>query len=377
MRNKRIIIGILTAGLMVLAVTPSFGQIIYGEPSAGSLRMVYSHWNMDGESGKIDIDQFTVPVSGFIPLSDNFETRFYMAGSTNVLSYYGSDSSLSGLSDFRIQASRSFSDDRILASIGLNLPVGKRKLDPYEERAVIDVLSQNYLDFPLRRLGEGLGVNMLLGGAAALGRFQCGAGMSYQFNGSYTPYEDGLNYKPGNFFSINANAATGGDRTNYSLDMVYTLYGTDKYDGDKIFKQSQQFDIRLAGAYGETDYSLNGYVRYLIRGRHTRYDITSGAVISELKMYGNEFSINGAFTYRPGTDWYIGPNMELKIIGGFEEIDQDVDGATVFGTGIMYGRNFGRDLSFDLGFKYFTGSAYGGDMDLSGFQITAGLAAGF
>jgi len=377
MLNKKLLTGIITGAIILFLFSPSFGQIIYGQPSAGSFRVVYSHWSLDDSLGTRKIDQFTIPLGGFIPLSDNFETRFYLASSTNKLSYLEADSSLTGLSDFRLQFSRSFSDDRFLASVGLNLPVGKKKLDPNEERAIIDVLSKNYLTFPIRRFGEGFGANLLLGGATTLGQFQCGASVAYQFNGSYTPYKGEEDYDPGDFVSFNASAETMSDNTLYSLNLIYTLYTSDKYDGDKIFKQGQQFDIRLAGAYNADKYTLTGNTHYLIRGRHTRYDITSGAVLTELKMYGNEFAVNGAFMYRPDIKWYIGPTVELRAFGGFEEIDRNVDGSTIFGFGAAYGRNFSESLAYDLGFKYYTGSAYGGDIDLTGFQVTTGLTATF
>ncbi|MCP4704770.1 MAG: hypothetical protein GY865_09185, partial [candidate division Zixibacteria bacterium] len=42
-----------------------------------------------------------------------------------------------------------------------------------------------------------------------------------------------------------------------------------------------------------------------------------------------------------------------------------------------FGKQFSEDLDVNIGFKYYTGSADGGDIDLQGFQLSLGLAAAF
>ena len=374
MENKKFIGGLLIIGVIFLAISPSYGQIIYGQPAAGSLQTIYSHWSLKNDSTTTKINQFTIPVNGFIPLGDNFETQVYVAGSSNDFSRPGNDYSLSGLSDFRIQASHSFSNDRFLMSLGLNLPTGKKELDQTKERAIIDLLSENYLAFPLRRFGEGFGFNLLLGGATMLGAMRCGGGVMYQYNGSYTPYTNDENYKPGDFFSVNANANMKFGKTTLTTDVIYTNYASDKQDEDKIFRQSPQLDLRLGANYDEPSYGIAGNARYLIRGRHTSYDVVTGAILSQLKIYGNEFSINGMFLYHPGEKWSLGPILEFRLTADNEE---GLGNSSLFGAGAAYTRRLGSSLVFDLGFRYYSGSADGGNIDLSGLQFTSGLRASF
>ena len=123
-----------------VAVPSVHGQIIYDQPGAGYARMIYSHWKLEDDSGEISIGQIALPISGFIPLKDNLEAQFYMANASNKMSVIDSDTTLSGFSDARFQINHSFYEDHFLISGGINLPVGKKKLNPSEERAVIDLL---------------------------------------------------------------------------------------------------------------------------------------------------------------------------------------------------------------------------------------------
>jgi hypothetical protein len=368
---------------LILCLTAAFmtgtsrAQIIYGQPMGGDVQLIYSHWKIEDDTSSLEINQLAVPVNGFVPLSDNFEARFYVANSMNNLSMVDSDSSLSGLSDFRIMLSHSFSDDRFLLSGGINLPLGKKELNQDEELAIIGQLSKNYLSFPIRRFGEGFGFNVLAGWATMLGTARCGAGVMYQFNGSYTPYADGGDYDPGDFIGVNGNADFSLGGALVTGGVIYTYYLADKLDGDKIFKQSPQVDFRLGAVLARPAYDLSGNVRFLLRDRHTRYELTTGAIRSQLKMYGNEFSINGMLSYKFAERWRIAPMLEARLIGGFEEEDRNVDGATIFGFGGVIGTKVGRRLDFNVGGRYSTGSANGGDINLSGFQITSGLSAAF
>ena len=189
---------------LILSAAPLHGQIIFGSPSSANLQFYFSSWKITGDTGETKINQWMIPVSGFIPIQDNFEARFQIAGCSNDLKLAGDNLSLKGAGDLRVLFSHSFYDDRLLASFGLNVPTGKKKLDYFTERTIIEVLSENYLIFPLRRLGGGFGFNILLGGATVAGPAKLGAGVMYLFNGKYEPYGGLAKYDPGDSYSINA-----------------------------------------------------------------------------------------------------------------------------------------------------------------------------
>ncbi|MEW5923611.1 MAG: hypothetical protein AB1746_06455, partial [Candidatus Zixiibacteriota bacterium] len=261
MRSK-IYIYILPFVLAIMAAPQLYGQIIYDQPGAGSVRMIYSHWKVDAGDGETTVNQLAVPVTGFVPLRDNFEAQFYMANASNKLSVIDSDTTLSGFSDFRIQVNKSMAEDRVLFSGGINLPVGTKKLEPTTDRAVIEILSADYLSFPIRRYGEGFGFNALIGGAAILGDTRWGIGMMYQFNGSYDPYEGEGSYDPGDLFGINVSFSKSFEKTALSGDFILSSFGEDKMGDEAVYDGSSQLDMRLRTILTEKKYDLSGNFRY-------------------------------------------------------------------------------------------------------------------
>ena len=70
--------------------------------------------------------------------------------------------------------------------------------------------------------------------------------------------------------------------------------------------------------------------------------------------------------------------QSLEQVGENEYEDENMsEGSTIFGFGGEYARNIGTGVDINLGLTYYTGSANGGNISLSGFQLTGGLVAAF
>jgi hypothetical protein len=219
-------------------------------------------------------------------------------------------------------------------------------------------------------LGEGFGFNVLFGGATLLGTFKTGASIMYQYNGSYTPYEGVEKFKPGDFVSISAGMDKRFKKSSIALNLIYTANMTDKWDGDEVFKQSNNFDIRFNGQQQFNSFNIQGAVRYLLRGKSRQYADVSNYI--DTQIYGNEFSLFLRAVYNKPVKWYFGPTLELRLIG---ENDGGFESSNIFGAGAIYGTELIEKINFDIGFKYYFGTADGGDLDITGFQINAGLRA--
>ena len=377
MRSKHLILLGTLAAFLILCGGSATAQIVYGQPASGNVTAYITHWKVTADDGtETTLNQFAIPLTGFVPVREDFEVSLYIANASNSVDFPDAEYKLSGLSDVRLQANHSFVEDQLLLSVGVNLPTGKKKLSLGEEWAVLRALSQNYLDFPVVRLGEGLGFNALLGGAAMLSeKIRGGAGIMYQYVGKYEPYEGYADYDPGDLISANAGADFEGKRSTLSIDAILTMYTDDKKDSEKIFRQSTQLDLRLSARVGDEKKSFAGMARYVMRGDNKQYD-ESGAEISSLKMFGDEFSIMGGATFMFANEMYFSPAAELRsIAGNGENLEAEIEGATIIGFGGTLGKRIGENLNLEGGFKYYTGSAHGGDLDLSGYQITFGLAA--
>ena len=361
--------------LMVMILAGSVnGQIIFGQPASGNPQFVYSHWTLTDILGnETTISQSYLPVTGFVPLRDNLEATIFIANSSNSMEVAGFENTVSGLTDARIQVSQALSNDRILISGGVNLPTGKTKLDFADEWGVLELLSQDFLDFPVRRLGEGFGFNLLVGGATKVGDFRVGGGAMYRFAGEYQPYEQSGDYNPGDVFSINGGGDLQKGSMTWSANIVYTAYATDKLDGVKTFKQSQQFAISASGENKGDRVTLCGWISWVGRGNNTFYDTTE-TVLSELKLYGDEFALGALAAFEFTGDWRITPSAKLRMVS---ENEIFIGSSDVIALGIATEKNFNENISARVGFKYFTGSAYDDLIDLSGYQLSLGLLAAF
>jgi len=377
MQNRKMLILGGMALLLLLCTSTVFGQIVYGQPSSGGARIVYTHWKLDQTDGTENtINQFLVPVTGFFPLKENLEAKVFMASSSNTLDAGSTDYSLNGLSDMRVQISQSVAEDQVLFSLGVNLPTGKHalSLDASDgEALVMQTLTSNYLNFPLRRLGEGFGLNMLVGAAASSENFRYGASMMYELTGAYEAYEGKGDYNPGNMFNITVGIDTQRDRMAYVGDVSFTTFGTDKLEDIKVFRQSRSLDFHAGAIYTAEKYKITNDVRFLSRGRNTTYsydDSTSVSIEDQLKFYGNEFDYTGAISFPIFTNWSMSPGVDLRLIGDNE---LNSGSATIFGIGSGFNRAFGQTSALGFALKYYTGSANGGDVDISGYQLSISL----
>jgi hypothetical protein len=364
---------LLTALLLPVLAGGTSAQIMYGQPSAADLQFIYTHWDIDaGDSlGEASVDQMSFPLRGFIPAGDNAEMLIYLAGAWNSLDRPATDEyTLTGLGDARLQYNRSFVDDQLLLSIGLNLPSGKRELSIEDEAPVLTTLSQSYLSFPMRQFGEGFGFSIMLGGAQMLGAFRAGASAMYQYNGSYAPYEGVDDYDPGDMISFNAGIDRSFENGQIGANAILSLYTKDKLEGSEVFKQSTAVDLRLTGQYGNDNGQLSGTIGYLVRGRNTTFVENTE---EEVKIYGNELWGRAGYMYGLGK-WRLGPVVELRNIA---ENEQDLGSATIFGGGAAISRSLGETMGFELSGRYYTGEADGGDLDLTGYQLVMSLTANF
>ena len=66
--------------------------------------------------------------------------------------------------------------------------------------------------------------------------------------------------------------------------------------------------------------------------------------------------------------------IDLRLIAANE---YELESANVLGIGSDFGRNFTETINLTVGLKYYSGSADGGNIDLSGYQLSAGLTALF
>jgi hypothetical protein len=372
MRNKTILAAILAIASLFAADASC--QIVFDQPGSAAVKLNYSDWSLDPAGGpKQSISQTTLDLSGFVPLRENFEARYQIASAYNNLDTGGGRTNMSGLGDLRVQLAHSFARDRLLLSGGLNLPTGKKELDPDGERRIIEFLSRDYLSVPLRRYGEGFGFNLQAGGATELGAFKCGMSVVYDYSGSYKPYEGSGDYNPGDAVSLNATMAASSGTVEYAGDVGYSIFATDALDGRDIYKQAPQLSARIRGTRAGATYAATMGARMILRGRNTRYG-AGGAIDSQLKQYGDEFDVFVRVARALGAGWKAGAMIGTRQILKSEEY---LGRSSLLNVAMDLGRDLSRNVGLDLGVMYYTGSTDGGDVGVGGLQMSGGLRVSY
>ena len=373
----RLLLTVIAAGSLI-AAAPVSGQIIYGQPTSGNIGFTYTSWKLDADTAETTVSQFWTPLDGFVPLGENFEGRFWVASAGNKLEAGDIDTDVFGVGDFRAQVTRSLMNDQMVAALGLSLPTGKRKLDPSDERLIIEQLSQSFLEFPMRRYGEGFGFSAMIGGANNYGTLSLGGGARYEFIGKYEPYEGVTDYDPGDLFTLYAGGDVQKENALWSLNLMFVTFLKDKLDGATAFKQGDNFDIQLVARLGSEERRFQAVVDYLIRGRNTSYDVENGDIIKQLKLYGNEFLVALDYTYQWPSRWYVAPSASVKLIESNEEDEpSQLENSNVFGFGSAIGKRLSDRATLEFGARYFLGSADGGNIDLTGLQLSGVLSTSF
>lgn len=350
----------------MLSAVPAQGQIVYGQPTSGTAGFTYTSFSLEQDGVKTDITQVGFPMRGFIPLQDNLEATIYVVASSNSMDVADKNYSLSGLGDLRLQVSRSFNEDQLLVSVGASLPTGKTNLNRADETPVLQMLASDYLNFSQRSFGEGFGFSFLVGGAKMISGLRCGAGLTYRYIGKYDPYEGVEGYDPGDMVNFNAGADWENGSTTVSGNVVVSFYGKDKWNDLEVFKESSQLSFGIGVNHVPDRFRASGSLNYIVRGRNTLF----APVETELKIYGNELALSGNLLWLASNGWSYGPSVILRMIAANE---QDFGSSTIFGLGGVVGRKIGGSGVVELGFKYFTGSADGGEIDISGLQISTGV----
>ena len=207
METKRLLAIGAFALILLLSASNGYSQIVLGQSGTGNTGFAITNWKLDFGDSTHQIDQFWVPLSGFVPLGDNTEARVFLATANSDLTRASKEYKLAGLSDLRMQFSRSYAEDRYLISAGANLPTGKAQLQITDAIPVLDMLAESFLEFPMRRYGEGFGFNVLLGTARHWGKGNVGLSVRYEYLGSYKPYKAGDStvvddYNPGDLLNI-------------------------------------------------------------------------------------------------------------------------------------------------------------------------------
>jgi hypothetical protein len=398
--NRRSGIAFLLLAALVLPAAPLEAQDDGSRDPASVFGAGPSYRSWDIEDGATTtISQFHFPFSQTVPLGRWASLMAAGAYATTTLKLEnGDEATLSGLTDVRLKGTYR-PMGRAQVSLGVNLPVGKETLvqgsaevveklralhegddgGAHHEIEVAQAMWSPILGFRTKRMGAGFDMEFGAGYAVPLSpTATLGLGAAYITKGEYDLFEteDGVtSFKPG----PEASATIGvdfrpGQNTLLRFDLTGRTYGDDESNDEPVFKAGTQIEVDVLLARTTSAWSLG------LRGRSvTRSD-------DELVSGAGEDVVRTAVSATPSV-WGLGeayrqlsPRLALGAelqAGSFGESETVLsDGKTfAIGPGLRIGSAGGRRLT--LRALYLTGSAGDGDVDLSGYDLSAAAAISF
>ncbi|MBN2171381.1 MAG: hypothetical protein JW819_08680 [Candidatus Krumholzibacteriota bacterium] len=361
---------ILTAALAV--ATQAQAQIVDGRPPAGSVRFIQTYWKQGLDPSDLTTTQTASLLTGYVPVRPGSELRVLIAAGATHLDAGSCDYDLSGLADVRLLYSHVVRDGRVLLNFGVNLPTGPTELD-VEDYFVMDVLTREFLLFPLRRLGEGLGVSVAGSWATVSGPYRLGLSAGYRVTGSYEEYDGMGSYDPGNQLSLQVDIQRSIREIALDATVEFATHGVDRLHGDRIYSQGKQLSFSVDALLDRSAYAAKARLSYVARGRSEAFD-QEEELLYRLKYYGDQFYLAGQITWQNRPPWQFGPRFLLQINEGSEVRHGP---SRVLGVGGQVARQFDNGLFLTLESILLNGSADDGDIDLFGFQCGLMLARAF
>jgi hypothetical protein len=369
---------ILFTALILFLGTTCEAQVISGQTASASFGVCSQSWELRTENDMTKLSQQAFPITLFLPLKNNYQLTIFTSAALTSLDNSQSESSLDGFNDTKIQFVGSFSRDRYLLSLAVNLPSGRKSLGP-EEVEIAQLLSLDFLNLPVKNFGEGIKVSMSLVRAFQLRSTVWGLGAGYQYNGDYQPYHDLTDYKPGDRAYLSYGVSLIADKVKLSGDLTYILYQADEAGGEKVFKDGNQLDGKAAFLFAHSRYSLTLRSRYIIRGKDKRY--AAGKVLpGQGRSHGDDFRFFASLSLKAGAGIDLFAEAETKLIGENDHHISDplyLRESQITGVGGGIGWEMKGDHYLGLHLKRFKGEADGGNLDLSGLQIQGSLTIRF
>ena len=357
MKRCFVIFGIL---LMVSAASAQEGIVRKAYDLSISSRTEFRTWSKSSDEGEsFRVSQLSLPLSIRHAVTRNITVDLL---SSSIVSSAEGDS-LSGIRDLKARTVMMLADDRVMMSLGLNLPMGESAMSEAGE-AVSTLLADRAMKFRYNNLGEGFDISLNTGLAQQLGPLVLGGGVAYLKKGEYKLLEGkDEKYHPGDQLTVTGGVDMVAGPMLLSADTTYTSYQPDKFDGAEVYQEEDGIATQASAYLGARRIQILASGRYTIRG--TPKALQDGSLEENVSLYGDQFDLRGVLRL-PFSDAYSVLVLTDLILIGKNENERNDAVVTGLGTGMTYRRN--RSSHVSLEGRYFFGSADDGESSLNGLS---------
>lgn len=385
-RARQCMTVLFVVAVFAIPLQPAEAQIVSGDPSSVSQRFTYLAWTMKGDTMDLTVTQWVVPITLKAAFAEDWELAVFSAATGSDANWDVENGDITGLADSRVQLSRSLADDQVLISAGVSLPTGETELSR-ERRQLIPWLSADFFNFPVKYPGEGLNLFGEIGFALPAGAWVWGATGAVHYAGEYTPFDDGRDYQPGTrLVGMLGAERVWPQRGRFGADILVVQSTDDKVDGDPVFADGTQLDVRLTGRREFSDWHIEAAGRAIVRGKNK---VKAGKdqvdlVREESNTNGNDyrFYLSGRATLSPTAQGWA--TFDARLLAANEYDEEHAlfeDAARIFGIGGGVDFSLSDRAVAGLGLRLWTGSSDGAAtfeaIDLTGFEILERLTITF
>lgn len=300
------------------------------------------------------VTEMSVPVMFIYPVRPKM-SLYAMTSPVSSNLEAGEKYSLSGLSDLKWGGHYLTMNDRLLITLGMNLPTGKHALK-VEEYSVASALSVPAFNFRTPTLGQGFDVQLGANSAIEMGSWVLGYGACYLMKGKFVPlkeYEEA--YNPGDEVTLTAgvdkNSSILGKEMQIRGDVLYTLYFDDTWGGKKVFKSGSRILIQLLSQFKLGSYDAGLFVRERIKGKNTTGSGKTYAT-ERLNSNANQFEVQGWAWLSSGHNMRLKGLIEVKL---YSDSDYRTGGANLVGVGGGGRFRLSPKLAFNGDLRYYFG----------------------
>ena len=313
--------------------------------------------------------QWHIPIAFVTPLGRRLSVDLSASYANSTYETTSSTATITGLTDTQLRLLYTLRPDRLVASLLLNLPTGRRSVTE-SEFEVSGAVGSNFLSFPVSNLGTSFGITGGLAFATRAGAWNVGLAGSARYLGPYQPFTDVVaTYTPG----LEGRLRVGvdrllGARSRFLIGVTGSTYSVDEFAGTgagiptTTYKGGPRLitDLGFVHVAGSTTFSLAAWDYYRVAGLT---DDTTAASSRE-----NVFNIELRAGLRAG------PRVQVAPMVAFRQYNpDDYLGGRLYSGGVtVYARlsdHVGAQVGgrFDSGWSYVEGQ---GSANLTGYGAT-------
>ena len=359
----------LTACLLIATSDLSIAQsdsYVISQQAFVRLVPLFQQWSIGSD---MRFSQLGIGLSAYAPLGQELG----LSVQTSHASTSGDVTSLSGLADAKVSLNYHIEKPGLVLSCGISLPTGKSSLtqDEFETSLLI---SNEVFDLQIPNVGQGLSVQPSLAWATSLGeKFSIGAGVSYHYRAKYKPLADYGDYDPGDELLFTAGADVRlGETATLATDVVFTMYGADKIDGENVFASGSKVSAHLQFKQYFGQHELLFSTRY--RSRSANDIAVAGAMVSEEeKVIPDVLDVSARFRLHANASVSLALLAEGRF---FQQTASVFSGVNIVGVGVAPELQVSEHVSLPAKAKFQFGKLQSGD-SITGFELGLGIAVSF